>query len=182
MDILDPRNAPDISTKPSCGIDGRKTCVNARKIKTAMEYKIRVRIREGTTKSCKNECNGECKKTPDERGKAGRLALAQETALREGLLEVIPPSRKIGIEVSLQVSMRRVSWLAWKNTETEQHALVDVRFSRKVLGITTDVDVVRRLVHSDIVHFHGCRECQMFQIHRSEVGTHTQVRYDILGM
>jgi hypothetical protein len=86
--------------------------------------------------------------------------LFKEAVFREGLLEVIPPGSQVRVSVRLDVR-------------------VDVRFGGEVVWITTRVERVRVLVHSNIIHPHRRGEGQVFEVDMAEVGRHTQVGYDV---
>lgn len=58
--------------------------------------------------------------------------------------------------------------------------LIDVGSCGEIFWVATDVDSVGWLVHSDIIHAHQCRECEVLQVNSAEIFRHAQVHDEIL--
>ena len=72
----------------------------------------------------------------------------------------------------------------WSDTTAKdrkrRRILVDVGRGGEVRGVAADVDVVRVLVHADVVDLHRCGERQVVEVDETEVGRHAQVGNEIL--
>lgn len=107
------------------------------------------------------------------------LALTEERVLGEGLLEVVPPCRQVGICVSLEIPIAQRMTIEGNFNHKKQNVLVDVSGSRIVIGITTIANMVRILIHTNPIDTHDNREHQMLQVDLSEIRRHTQIGNDI---
>lgn len=58
--------------------------------------------------------------------------------------------------------------------------LVDVVLCGEVLRVAAYVDCVRGLIHSDVVHPHVHWEWEIFQVHKTEISRHAEIRNHIL--
>jgi hypothetical protein len=60
------------------------------------------------------------------------------------------------------------------------YSRINIILGRIVLGITANVNGIRRLVYTDIIYPHRCREGEMLKVDITKVGGDTQVDKDVL--
>lgn len=69
-----------------------------------------------------------------------------------------------------------------KSRNTDCYALLDVRRSREIVRVTSNVDRVCSLVYPDVIDFHLCGQWQMGEVNVSKVLGHPQVYDHVLYM
>lgn len=62
----------------------------------------------------------------------------------------------------------------------KENILIDVRLCWEVFRITTDVDRIFGLIHSDPVYSHCSREGEVFEVHNAKVLGHAEIHDQVL--
>ena len=105
----------------------------------------------------------------------GSSALPKEAILGHRLVVArvpVRPRREVRVRVSLDVPEVNVRSLIGLRPH-EMNVLVDVCGRGEVLGIATDVDVVRVLINADVVDLHDRREGDVLEVYKPEVVRHS---------